>query len=193
MNEHKPFEGTDNMLKARCRAFEFILYPDNPQHCDILCELNRGHTFVGILHDKDTNEAGEPIKPHWHILYRNKSQRWGRAVCNDFGVPPHLTRDIRNWDAASLYLTHTGYPDKYQYDTEELFGPLTGDVINLHEGQTDINARVIALLTIIQNTNKHITVRDMVLIACENGYFPDLCRLMPICRDLAEIHNTEDI
>lgn len=193
MHEHIPFDGTQEMLTSRSKAYEFVLYPDCDEHKSILLELNRGHTFVGILHDKDTNVDGEAIKPHWHILYRTKSQRWGRAICNELLVPPHLTRRVRDWDAACLYLTHTGFPDKHQYDTEELFGPLTADVINLHEGNTDINARVLALLALIESQNRALTVRDIIRIACENGYFSDLCRIMPVVRDLAEIHNHEDI
>ena len=177
----------------RSKAWILNLYPDNDNHINILAELNRGYSYVGILHDKDVYEDGEKKgevkKSHWHIIVRFPSQRWGRAVAAELGIEGNLIERCRDFNSAALYLTHTGYPEKYQYDTDDLFGPLTPSVIKLHEGETDINARVKCLLDTQKATDRLLDVWSLIEMACEMGAFPDLMRLMPVIKDICDIHN----
>ena len=73
-------------MDEKARTWLLQLYPDNEVHQDIITDLNRGYSFVGILHDKDTKEDGTPAKPHIHAIVRFGSPRWGRSVRSEFGI-----------------------------------------------------------------------------------------------------------
>lgn len=180
-------------LNEKSRTWLLQLYPDNEIHQQILTDLNRGYSFVGILHDKDVKEDGESAKPHIHAIVRFGSPRWGRAVRDEFGIEENLIERVRDFNSAALYLTHEGCSDKAHYDTDELFGPLTPSVVQLHESEPDVNGRVKSFLELVKRTGRSLTVWDLVELACDNGCFADFMRLIPISQQLCDIHNQRDL
>lgn len=177
----------------KSRVWLLHLYPDNPIHAGILTSLNRGYSFVGILHDKDVKEDGEPAKPHVHAIVRFGSPRWGRAVRQEMGIEENFIERVRDFNSAALYLTHEGCEDKHHYDTDELFGPLTPSVVALHESKPDINGRVKSFLEIVKRTGRTLTVWDLIELACDNGCFNDFMRLISVSQQICDIHNQRDL
>lgn len=73
-----------------------------------------------ILHDKDVNEDGTPVKPHWHVhVYLNDSYD-SKYVARWFGVPEHLLEKIKDDEGSLEYLTHANRPEKHRYAKEEV-------------------------------------------------------------------------
>lgn len=180
-------------LKEKARTWLLHLYPDNEHHSDILIDLSRGYSYVAILHDKDLKEDGEPAKPHVHAIVRFGSPRYGSAVRKEFDIEEQFIERVRDFNSAALYLTHEGQEDKYHYDTDELFGPLTPSVVQLHESEPDVNGRVKSFLELVKRTGRTLTVWDLIELACDNGCFADFMRLIPVSQQLCDIHNSRDL
>lgn len=166
---------------------------------EALYNLNRGYQFVGVQHDKDMWEegespdhsAGDPKKTHWHIILKFPQARWSTAIAQELGIAANYIEPCRDYNAAALYLLHQGYPGKYQYDPDDLFGPLVPSVLKLLETDTDQNERVRSLLELIKAQERILNVWDVIELACDNGCYGDLIRMGALVRDLVEIHNVK--
>ena len=70
--------------------------------------------FAYILHDKDTNDTGEIVEPHYHLLLVFKNPRSFEAIQRIF-VKAHIEETL-NIVSAVNYLIHNGKPTKYSYE-----------------------------------------------------------------------------
>lgn len=185
------------MEKTRSRTWLLVLYPEDETHCSALLKLNKGYQYVGVQHDRDVweegespdHQAGEPKKIHWHIILKFPQARWNTAIADELGLADNYIMPCRDFPAAALYLLHTGYPEKAQYDPDDLFGPLVPSVKKLLDTDSDQNERVRSLLELIKAQDKILNVWDLIEIACDNGCYGDLIRMGSLVRDLVEIHN----
>lgn len=183
--------------KVRSRNWNMVLYPDDPTHLDCMTKLSRGYQFVAIKHDKDTwedgesdiHEAGTPKKEHWHVILKFPQARWQHAIASDLGIAERHIEQCRSFEGSALYLLHSGFPEKYQYDPDELFGPLTPAVLKLLETDVDQNVRVRNLLELIKAQKKPIDEWDLIELATDNGMIGDLLRMGSLIPRLVEIHN----
>lgn len=82
---------------------------------------SRIRDYAYILHDKDTNEDGELISPHWHVYMRFKNSVPTENICSWFGITPNCIEHIHGgWNNAMAYAIHANAPNKYQYLREEV-------------------------------------------------------------------------
>ena len=187
------------MEKVRSRCWVLVLYPDDPSHLECVNKLQEGgYTYAAIKHDKDTwaegesneHNPGDPKKEHFHIVLRFNNPRWIDSVADELGIAPNYIEQCRNRDSALLYLVHEGYPGKYQYDINEVFGPLTANLQKLlvddDEGQ-----RVIAIVNMIDNSPGRVRYREILLKACNAGLYGEFRRLGTGVKWLIDEHNDE--
>lgn len=166
-------------FQSRCMFLE--LYPESHQlQIDNL--LNSGWSYVGILHDKDTNLEGELKKSHYHFLIEFDNPKLYSTVCNKLGfsfkkdkdgkgLPPYGEPCKRFKDCAK-YLVHKGTDDKYQYSVDELFGEdlLFGKVKQLLTCP-DENTQMRLLLDIFDNYNGILTFRVALNLALKYNLY----------------------
>jgi hypothetical protein len=108
------------------------------KHFEIVQQLDKGLTrtqiqwvinqystikhYAYILHDKDVDELGEPVAPHWHIyLSFGGISQDSDMVAGWFGVPTNCVEKIKHTRKKALqYQIHKNAPEKYQYDINEV-------------------------------------------------------------------------
>ena len=74
-----------------------------------------------INHDKDTNENGELIENHTHVLIEYSTPRKISTIANLFEVEPNFVVIVKNKKAMLRYLTHLDDTSKYQYKPESVY------------------------------------------------------------------------
>lgn len=105
----------------RGQYFCFVIYPESLPF-DWLENLSKQVEFtLSPLHDRDLTAAGEPKKPHYHLIcvWPNPTT-WGNAfyLCNMLNCPcPIPCATIR---LAYEYFTHKNDPNKAQYDPADI-------------------------------------------------------------------------
>lgn len=78
-----------------------------------------GSKWEYILHDKDINEDGSPKEKHYHINITLKVWKSRNKVCELVGKSGNnFAIKMLDKEEAHKYLTHTGIPEKYQYEPE---------------------------------------------------------------------------
>lgn len=106
----------------RVRNWTFIVYPESAPEdwIDKLAE-NQVPFIISPLHDRDTTPQGELKKAHWHVVLvfsGNKSYSQIKDITDSLNAPaPEKVKDIR---AIVRYLTHVDYPDKAQYQKNDI-------------------------------------------------------------------------
>lgn len=149
-----PNEKEPAVLKTRSRLWEIILYGESDADIALISYLQSadaalldGLEYVGILHDKDLDEAGNPKKAHMHILFRFPFARTGTAVAKSFRVVFNQVASVHSWRAACRYLVHADQPDKHQYPESAVFGNLAYEAISyVHETDFDIKSPFVCIL-----------------------------------------------
>ena len=117
---HDDVEGQE-CKDGRSRTWMLLLYPDNPEHKEVL-ESKLPDTdwdYAGRLHDKD-----EGVKEHHHVVVLFKNGRKNTDIAADLGIEK---RWLRAWDRqkkALRYLCHRDNPEKFQYSTDGIYGTI---------------------------------------------------------------------
>lgn len=185
------------MSNPRSRNWNILLYSEDPTHWAALAQIMDGtYSFCGILHDKDVWEdgespdhnAGDLKKPHYHILVSFPNARFRSAVAGELGIKENYVQECTDRKSAILYMIHDGFPSKYQYDKSEVFGPLKNMLDKLLREDNE-NARVLALIKLIDDYKGELTLRKLILLACENEMYGDLRRMGSWVKDLIDAHN----
>lgn len=187
------------MEKIKSRCWVMVLYPDDPSHVECMSTLAQGgYTYAAILHDKDTwedgenenHKAGETKKPHWHVVLRTLNPRWRDSVADELGIKPTYLERCRDRNAALLYLVHEGYSQKYQYDVNDVLGPLAVNLAKLlvddDEGQ-----RVVTIVNMIDQSPGRVGYREILLKACNAGLYGEFRRLGSGVKWLIDEHNED--
>nr|WP_015237552.1 replication protein [Mycoplasma yeatsii]AFY63024.1 plasmid replication initiation protein [Mycoplasma yeatsii] len=114
---------SNNQNQTKQKYWTILAYPDSvPDNWkEILTET--GLPFAGILHDKDVTEKGKPKKPHWHLVtaFPNTTtfNNVVSTITSKLNAP--IPQGIADINGMYDYLTHKNNPEKYQYDSRELF------------------------------------------------------------------------
>lgn len=188
-----------HMDKTKTRTWVMVLYPEDPSHQNCISLLKQsGYDFACILHDKDTwdkdecadHAPGDPKKPHWHVVLKVKSPRYRKPLADEFYIKPQCLEPCRDVKKALLYLVHDGYDTKFQYDVNDVFGPLSSQLETLlmcdNEGE-----RVIEIVHMIDQSPGLCTYREILLKACRAGLYGDFRKLGAGVRYLLDEHNDE--
>lgn len=186
----------------RYRNIFFMLYPDNPDHAKALEELSLENCAY-ILHDKDVwtkedeienpnHKEGEPKKEHYHVLVKYANGVGVAAQAKKYGLEERWLEGVTNFDKALLYLIHYEDKVKYQYDIEEVGGPLAkrlSELVNKME-KTE-GEKVYELLQFLENCGSRITVTQFAKYCATNGYWAEFRRSGAIFCKILEEHNQE--
>lgn len=108
------------------KALEIVVYVEDgfteEKIFDIVARYTTIKKCACILHDKDVDENGNPVKPHYHIaLHFGNSNVSRETLATWFNVDVHLVENIHSTFALTLqYFLHKNCPDKHQYDIREM-------------------------------------------------------------------------
>lgn len=73
-----------------------------------------------IEHDKDTDDNGELIEAHTHVMIEYDTPRKVSTVANLLGVASNFVEVVQSKKAMLRYLIHLDDPDKFQYHMEDV-------------------------------------------------------------------------
>lgn len=102
----------------RYRSFLILLYEDTTSYDinNIFFEINGFKKFAYIKHEPESNEK----KSHYHLYISLDSACTISAVSKRLGVPAQFIQHVRSERASLRYLTHLDYPEKIQYEIEDI-------------------------------------------------------------------------
>lgn len=107
----------------KCRKFIGVIYPD-AENYDFQAVLDSfDYTFeewAYIVHDKDTDDNGEVLKPHVHWIGAKRTPSLISIVANQLGVPENSIEFCKSWKVSVRYLVHDDNDDKYHYPAEDI-------------------------------------------------------------------------
>ena len=163
---------------SRTRSFNLLLYPDNTEHEKVLKMLTESvYSFVGICHDKDiytedseNHCAGELKKEHYHIIIKFENARTKSAVAKELEIDERFIDETKSFNSFSKYLLHRGEPDKYQYDTDELFGTLKNRVIKMLDVRTE-DELALSVFDLLDSERRVISLTEFGRICASNGIY----------------------
>ncbi len=188
----------ESTQKVRSRNWCLVLYPDDETHVNCISILeSSGYQYCGILHDRDiyddtdttdTNLIGTPKKPHYHIVITLKNPRFREPIAQELGIKPNYLEVCRNRDAALLYMVHDGYPNKFQYEIDSLFGPLASAVNKLLADENE-SARVLRVLDVLDTLPVPVSYRTFLTRCCELDLYGDFRRMGSGIIRLLDEHN----
>lgn len=172
---------------TKSRAFIGVWYPD--EDFTHLLALNllqeNGYSYVAINHDKDTYDEldncephliGSLKKAHTHVYIRFKNPRYVAPVAEELGIKENYIYPCSNTPGALSYMIHDGYPKKYQYSTEELYGPLKVEVEKLTVCE-DEGCRVLRVLDVLDSLPYPVTYRKFLVAVCNCGLYGEFRRM----------------
>ena len=176
--------------KERSRLWNLVLWPDNDAHATALDLIRRNYHYVAICHDRDPKDdgSGDLKKPHYHVILKFTQARWNTAIATDLGIDIQYMQKTGSFDKSGAYLLHEGFDDKYQYLLSDLEGDLAPAVAKVLADDTE-DERVIKLLKLLDEVWTPLTVKEFVMLACENGLYGDLRRMGHLAVKLLEEHN----
>ena len=177
-------------MRIRSCHFNIELYPDDFQHMIAFDTLEKGgYQFTGILHDKDVKEDSTPVKPHYHCVVVFPRQKDLSALAKELSIEDRWIEPCRNRKQSERYLCHADNPDKYQYPSSDLFGPLADSVrAHLDSGITEED-KVKSLLALLDTMPMPCTYRRFLLACCDAGLYSTFRRLGNTLRYLLDEHN----
>lgn len=180
-------------VKVKSRTLAIVLYPES--QCEQIAEICKNYSYVGCLHDRDFNENGELIKPHWHFVIRFKQARWSSAVASELGIEDHF-ESVKNLDGAIRYLVHEDSPDKFKYDVDsdlkysEDNKSLVKKAFNVGLSEDD---RALLILDFIDSCSEYVTLFSVYRFAMSIGIYSDLRRMGVLAIRLIDEHNKQII
>lgn len=101
---------------------------------DFLIKMKGSARVFIINHDKDTNENGELIEEHTHVLIEYKTPRKISTVANLLECDTNFIELVKNKTAVLRYLTHMDDVDKYQYNHDKVYHNTAENYSALVEG-----------------------------------------------------------
>ena len=187
------------MEKIKTRTYCMVLYPEeDTSHLFALNKLeHNGYSYCAIDHDKDIyddfdncseDKLGTFKKKHTHVYLRLKSPRFADPLAEELGITPNYLQPCRDSKSALLYMIHDGYPNKYQYDLELVYGPLRFELSKLLVSE-DEGSRVLKILDIIDSMPVPCSYRKLLIAVCNNGLYGDFRRMGSGAKILLEEHN----
>lgn len=189
------------MNNIRIRKFCIELYQDNPQHMRALEMLQNGklsyiRRFVGILHDSDTYEEtttehneGDLKKSHYHILVDCSDAKKRTTIANKLDIDVRFIEPCEKWKGALMYLIHYNV-DKYQYNTNALFGD--SDLIQYICETSQKNNKYIQFNSVVQyikNCDDVILFTDLFEVCAKNGWLSALMKNQNLFINAVNQHN----
>lgn len=185
--------------QIKSRAFVGVWYPDEDMsHLFAINKLNEcGYKYVAIDHDKDVYDSHDECDPsllgslkkkHTHVYIRFKNPRYLEPVADELEIKTNYLQPCRDTPGALGYMIHDGFPDKYQYPVEELYGPLKVEVEKLMVCE-DEGSRVLRVLDVLDSMPCPCTYRKFLVAVCECGLYGEFRRMGSGIVKLLDEHN----
>ena len=173
---------------GRSRTWMLLLYEDDPTHKAVLdgrlAELD--WNFAGRIHDMD-----DGVKPHHHVVVLFKDGRKNADIADDLGIDK---RFLRAWDRkkkALRYLCHKDNPEKYQYDTDGIYGTIAEQAVAACSKGNELSEcqAVKEMTTLLNGIDGYITYSFFLNLVADKGLYPVFRRLGIIATRLIDEHN----
>lgn len=193
-------------VPAKAYAWEFILYPDDPNFAYQLgriCELASHWCYIEHWCDLCENEDDDPSdtphlkKRHFHFHAYFDNQRHRTALCGElFGDKRHTSQiqHIQNKVMALRYLLHLDDPEKPKYNRAEVvFSDYSmrdtafdawDRLIETHE-----TTPLVAILAFIEESGNRVRFAELLHFALSIGAYAEYRRSYSIIRDVLREHN----
>ena len=171
-------------MDKRSRNFGGVIYPDSTTYnfSDVIREgKNYFQEFIYILHDKDLDENGNTKKAHLHWLGRRKNAVHIPTVAKVMGLQTNEIEMIRNWSGSVRYLTHVDYPEKYQYEMNDIQGNIR-DLFSYFE----IISEGDAVIRILKQRDDGKSYREIMFDSVDRGYYSHFRRNLGIVQIIEE-------
>lgn len=164
---------------GRVRNWTTIVYPDSaPENWKEILSEFCVPCFVSPLHDKDVNPTGELKKPHYHVVIMFEGKKSIAQVQEIFdainGVGCMVVHSIRS---IARYLCHLDNPDKFQYDTNEVFS-ISADYIGTIGLALD---KYVALGEMVDFCEQYDIMSFYALVKYAHNKRPDWHRILCDC------------
>lgn len=178
------------MEKFRDRKFCLLLYPlEDKSHEKALEIIKSNYDYAFIEHDKDILENGEIKKSHTHVVLRFKNAIWNTSLAEELGISENYIERCRNLDKSLMYLIHYNDIDKFQYEYENVCGPLSDRLFRLLENTSkDENERCLDLIEYI-NSSGTISISDFATYCASVGKWDIFRRSSIIYLEIIKEHN----
>ena len=182
-------------MTDKTRRFCIMLYPkEDPTHENAMNFIIKHFTkWASIVHDKDVDtETGELIKEHTHIVVEFPNPRHITGVAKELSIGANYIQECRNFENALSYLIHFNEETKYQYDIDEVSGPLKATLIRkINSFGKDENEKSNDLLDIIAQWHGKVSLQEFNRKVNEQGLFSDFRRAWGWYKSLIDEHNNK--
>lgn len=172
----------------RDRKFCVILYPDDSTHMTAFEKIKESFDCAYILHDSDTLDTGVLKKPHYHVVFTFPNPRYLSSVAEDLGIPENYIERCLKLNSALRYLIHADNPDKYQYSLESVGGTLKAKLEKLISDVSE-ESQILQLIDFLDSQTCRVSYRDLLVYACQNGFYSTFRRLGYGMKLLLDDHN----
>ena len=178
------------MEKFRARTFCLILYEEDETHLKALEKIKKSYDYAMICHDRDTNETGEVLKPHYHVVLRFNNPKWNTALAEELEITENYIEEARNLKRSLLYLIHFYDEDKYQYEIKDVSGPLKTRLVEFlkTEGKTE-SEKILEIFEEIDNMDDNINFKAFCKHIAKIGYWDVLRRSSGLIIRYLDEHN----
>lgn len=182
--------------KIRSKYYSLVLYPlEDSSHKKAIDYIVKNYEYALIVHDKDTNENNELIKPHTHIVIKFTNYKWLNSLQKELDISINYIEKSDSLESALLYLVHYNNKEKFQYSTNEVSGSLRLLLENYIKKKTHSSEdmEVLLILEIIEDmppyNDLYLLNKDFVRIICENNLYSIFRRNSYYFIKLLELHN----
>lgn len=162
-----------NKEQERKRNFCLILYPDCPEHNELITRIvsnEYNFDYAGICHDKDITDEGDPKKPHYHFVVHLSNACTRSAFAKNLGIEERLVQDCKDYKGALMYLVHYKNQDKAQYSNELVFGSLSEKVRELTAKPNETMA-TLNIIDLLDSVNGKVKKNDFLRMVCQHGLY----------------------
>lgn len=179
------------MEKFRARCFCLVLYDEDETHKKAMEKIKSGYDYAMICHDRDTNENGEVLKPHYHVVLRFQNAKWSSALAEELGITENYLEETRSLKRSLLYLIHFYEEDKYQYSVEtDVTGPLKKRLQEFikNDGKSE-SEKVLDIFNEVDNYKGEINYKVFCRHIAKIGYWDVLRRSCSLIIRYVDEHN----
>lgn len=174
----------------RSRCFHLILYPDDKNHLEIIDLIENHYNYAKILHDKDLIDGTENVKkPHFHIILYFSNAKYLSSLSKELKLAPNYirTEELRS---GLEYLIHKNNKDKYQYNVEEVDGPLKDNLLSyLSNSIENEKTSTLYLYNIINTFEGPISLSEIIPIIISQNLWSYFRRSQLTWFKLIDEHN----
>lgn len=178
--------GGQECKDGRSRTWMILLYEDNEQMASVLNSRLKelDWNYAGRIHDQEG-------KPHHHVVVLFKDGRKAADIANDLQLD---SRWLRAWDRkkkALRYLCHKDNPEKFQYDTDGIYGTIAEQAVaacSKGDAQSE-SQTVVEIMNVIDSFDGHLSYSVALRLMAEKGCFSVFRRMGVLGVRLIDEHN----